>query len=272
MFKIFDTHTHTYPEAIAERACSSLAKFYDFPVDNTGTYSHLESMARENGVAGFLLFSVATNAHQVQSVNTSIANLMMKSRDNGFKTVGFAGMYQDYPDFEGEIDRAISLGLTGVKIHPDIQGVDIDDKKLLPLYEIMEAKGMKLYLHMGDDRPQYRFSTADKLVNVMNNFPRLSVVAAHLGGYKAYDYAVPMLAGRDNLMYDTSSSLWVISAEKAEKIIRTLGVENVMFGTDYPVKNITDEIPLFMKINLTDAEREDILWNNAARYFELDKI
>ena len=216
MFRIFDTHTHTYPEAIAEKACASLSKFYDFPINNEGTYNDLESQAKECGIIGFLLFSVATNAHQVERVNSSIAALVDESRSHGFTTIGFAGMHQDYPDFEKEVDRSISLGLKGVKLHPDIQGIDIDDKKLLPLYEILQAKGLKLYLHMGDDRPQYRFSTADKLARVNEMFPDLQVIAAHLGGYRAYDEALEYLAGRDNIMYDTSSSLWVVTPEMAE--------------------------------------------------------
>ena len=206
MFKVFDIHTHTYPEAISEKACINLGKFYNFTVYGKGTYAHLESQAEANNVGGYLLFSVATNAHQVPKVNTSIADLVKLSRSHGFRTYGFAGMYQDYPDFEGEIDRCIGLGLCGVKIHPDIQEVDINDPRLFPLYEIMQAKGMRLYLHMGDDRPQYRFSEAGKLVDVLERFPSLVVVAAHLGGYKAWDNAVDLLSGRENVQRKSLAS------------------------------------------------------------------
>ncbi len=270
MYKVFDIHTHTYPEAIAERACISLGKFYDFPVPGEGTYAHLESQAKDNNVGGYLLFSVATNAHQVEKVNSSIAALAELSRSHGFKTVGFAGMHQDFENFEGEINRAWDLGLRGVKIHPDIQGVNIDDPKLLPLYEILQAKDMPLYLHMGDNRPQYQFSSADKLSNVLRMFPRLQVVAAHLGGYMAWETAVPLLAGRENVWYDTSSAVWAMTSEYAEQIIRKLGTENVMFGTDYPVMNTKEELDRFFKIRLTDRERENILWNNAIRFLHLE--
>jgi len=266
MFKVFDVHTHTYPEAISEKACINLGKFYNFTVYGKGTYTHLESQAEENGVGGYLLFSVATNAHQVPKVNTSIADLVKLSRSHGFRTYGFAGMHQDYPDFEGEMERCIGLGLCGVKIHPDIQEVDINDPRLFPLYEILQAKGLRLYLHMGDDRPQYRFSEAGKLVDVLERFPSLVVVAAHLGGYKAWDDAVDLLAGRDNVWYDTSSALWAMTPERAKEIIGKLGHEQVMFGTDYPVMNTPEELERFFKIDLTDKQREDILWNNAMRF------
>ncbi len=271
MYKVFDIHTHTYPEAISEKACVNLGKFYDFEVMGKGTYAHLECQAEENNVGGYLLFSVATNAHQVEKVNTSIASLAELSRSHGFKTVGYAGMHQDFADFEGEIKRCLSIGLKGVKIHPDIQGVDINDARLLPLYEIMQGFDMPLYLHMGDNRPQYRFSEARKLVEVLESFPRLRVVAAHLGGYKAWDDALEYLAGRENVMYDTSSALWAMTPEFADMMISHLGAENVMFGTDYPVKNTAEELERFFKLSLSEREREDILWNNAIRFLEIDE-
>lgn len=269
MLKIFDAHTHTYPDAIAAKACESLGKFYEFNVEGAGTYNDLESRSKDINIGGFLLFSVATNAHQVEKVNSTIAALVETSRSHGLKTVGFAGIHQDFPDFEGEIERSYALGLRGVKIHPDIQGVDINDKRLYPLYEILEAKHMPLYLHMGDNRAQYRFSSADKLVAILKDFPALSVIAAHLGGYKAWDESLPLLAGKNNVMYDTSSALWILTKEKARNIIYKLGVENVMYGTDYPVVDPASEFKRFMALDLTDRERENILWNNAARLLNL---
>lgn len=269
MYKVFDIHTHTYPETIAEKAVVNLGKFYDFVCQGKGTYADLEGQAERNNVRGYLLFSVATNARQVEKVNTSIAALAELSRSHGFLTVGFAGMHQDYADMEGEVNRAVSLGMKGVKIHPDIQEVDIDDPRLLRLYEILAGR-LPLYLHMGDDRPQYRFSEARKLARVMEAFPKLEVVAAHLGGYKAWEDATEILAGRENLWYDTSSALWAMTPEYAERLIGVLGSENIMFGTDYPVKNTEEELERFLRLRLTERQREDVLWNNAIRFLHLE--
>lgn len=271
MYKVFDIHTHTYPEKIASKACENLGKFYNFPVLGQGTYSHLESQAEENNVRGFLLFSVATNAHQVSKVNDSIAELAALSRSHGFKTVGFAGMHQDFENFEYEINRVEAMGLRGVKIHPDIQEVNVDDKRLLPLYEILSEKRLPLYLHVGDNRPEYQFSSADKVLNVHRMFPDLQIVAAHLGGYKAWDMALDLLAGQENIMYDTSSALWAMSPDSAVNIISKLGAENVMFGTDYPVVNTKEELNRFMLLNLSENDREKILWDNAIRFLQLEE-
>jgi len=58
MYKVFDIHTHTYPEAISEKAVANLGRFYNFEVQGKGTYAHLESQAAENNVGGYLLFSI----------------------------------------------------------------------------------------------------------------------------------------------------------------------------------------------------------------------
>ncbi len=266
MYKIIDIHTHTYPPAISERACEALGRFYDFPIQGKGTYDDLEQEAKETGVCGFLLFSVATNAHQVPKVNTSIAELAALSRSHGFETVGFAGMYQDYPDFEGELDRCQAMGLAGVKIHPDIQRVDIDDPKMLRLCAILQERKLPLFLHMGDNRPEYRFSEPKKLTHVLDRFPDLRVVAAHFGGYQAWDEAEQYLWGRENVWYDCSSALWAMDAEEAERCIRGCGVDRVMFGTDYPVYSLANYLDLFMKIRLTEEERRAILYDNAKAF------
>ena len=265
MRKIIDIHTHTYPEALSEKAVKNLGEFYNFHVAGRGTYDDLEATSKPYGVVGFLLFSVATNAHQVEKVNNGIAELVKKSRERGFETFGYAGMHQDFPDFEGELDRIEKLGLQGVKIHPDIQGVDIDDPRLLKLYEIMEGR-LPLYLHMGDDRPQYRFSEPNKLAKIKKIFPKLTVVAAHLGGYRAWDEAERTLCDIDGVYFDTSSALWAMTPERANELIRAYGTERVMFGTDYPVMEAKEEIERLLAVGLTDRELDDVFYNNAKRF------
>ena len=135
MYKIFDIHTHIYPDAISERAVTALGNFYDFVPQGKGCYSDMTAHDKNYNISGFLVFSVATNAHQVRRVNEFLSATCNKAISEGFKTVAFGGLHQDCEDMKAEIDYALSLGLKGIKIHPDIQGIDVDDKRLYPLYE-----------------------------------------------------------------------------------------------------------------------------------------
>lgn len=265
-YKIIDTHTHTYPETIAAKATENLGHFYNFTVHSAGTHSDLENQAKECGYAGFFLFCVATNAHQVCKVNDSVAALCELSRAHGFIAEGFAGIHQDYDDFEAEVERCRKMGLHGVKLHPDIQGIDVNSPRLMPLYEILDKKSMKLYLHAGDPRPEYPFSQPRKIAEVAKAFPSLKITAAHFGGYGVWSEAEEYLYGLDNVWYDCSSALWAMSPEEAGRLTRKCGYDKMMFGTDYPILPLSEYLDLFMKIDLTESQRERIFFDNAMEF------
>lgn len=265
--KFIDIHTHIYPEKISAAAVSALGAFYDFPVEGNGTAAELREKSEKNGVVGCLLLAVATNARQLRRVNDTVAAEAAHARSLGRETYAFGGYHQDCENPEEEIAHALEIGLRGFKIHPDIQGVNIDDERLFPLYAACEGR-VPVYFHMGDCRPQYRFSEARRLLRVLDRFPGLQVGAAHLGGYTAWEDA-PLLAGHPNVWFDTSSSLWAMSAERAMELIGMLGADRCMFGTDYPVMTADSELPRFLSLPLTDGQRTAIAYENAKRFLGL---
>ncbi len=266
--KIFDIHTHVYPERISAAAVKNLGDFYEFHVEGAGTFAELAQTSKDCGVCGFLALAVATNPKQVLRVNDSVAEAVAAARKQGFDAHAFGGFHQDCPDADEVVCHALDVGLEGIKLHPDIQGVDIDDKRLFPLYELCEKKHLPVYFHMGDARPQYRFSEARKLARVIERYPDLKVGAAHLGGYSAWEDAA-LLAGAKNVWFDTSSTLWATSAAHASELIHLLGTNRVMFGTDYPVKTAAQELEYFARLELTDEERADVLYNNSRAFLNL---
>lgn len=266
--KRIDAHTHIYPEAIADKACVNLGKFYNFKVHGKGTESDLFSQLISTGFDGAFILGVATNPHQVKSVNDGIASAVANGRKKGLEIYGFAGMHQDYDNAEAEVERAHEDGLVGFKLHPDIQRVDIDDRRLYRLYEAIEGR-MPLVLHMGDDRAEYRYSEPKKLQKIARDFPRLHISASHLGGYKAWDEA-KCLYGLDNIWYDLSSALWAMTPERAAELIKACGLERVMYGSDYPVYNLADYHTLFKKLSLPEESLGDIYYENAKRFIKVD--
>ena len=61
-----------------------------------------------------------------------------------------------------------------------------------------------------------------------------------------------------------------MTPEKAKSLIVSYGTKRVLFGTDYPMWDIDAEIERFMKIDLTEEERRDILYNNTAKLFDIN--
>ena len=57
-----------------------------------------------------------------------------------------------------------------------------------------------------------------------------------------------------------------LSVEKAKEYILAYGEDRIFFGTDYPMWNASEELMLFDRIDLTDSQREKILWNNITEF------
>ena len=267
MYKIFDIHTHVYPEAIAEKAVTNLNRFYDFVCEGKGTLSDLTESAGLAKVSGCLLLGVATNEKQVGRVNEYLAKTCRESTTDDFRLLALACVHQDTKDMPRLADEIEGMGLRGFKIHPDIQGVNIDDERLYPLYECVEDR-MPICFHMGDDREEYQFSSVERLLRVKKRFPKLEVLAAHFGGYRTWEKS-HLLAEFDNIWFDASSALWAMTPDRATELVHELGSERVLFGTDYPVAYATSELERFFALDLTENERRAILYENAARFLGL---
>lgn len=256
---IIDAHAHIYPAKIAAKAVAGVGSFYSgLEMHLDGTVDTLIKIGGDAGIDRFIVQSVATSPAQVESINNFISGSVNEHPD---KLIGFAAMHPDYQDIEKEIDRAISLGLKGVKIHPDFQQFNIDDKNAMKIYEVIEGR-LPILIHMGDHRTDY--SKPHRLLNVLDAFPKLEVIGAHFGGWSEWDDAAKTLGGR-HLWVDTSSSLYSMTPEHARELIDIYGAENVLFGTDYPMWTAKDELEMFDKIPLNDEEREMILYKNAER-------
>lgn len=255
---IIDAHAHIFPDKVAERAVTGIGHFYDLDMAFDGKLSTLLDIGDKAGVDKFIVQSVATTPKQVVAINDFIANSVEQNPD---RLIGFATIHPDYEDVPGEIERALGMGLKGVKIHPDFQHFEIDCEKAYKIYECIEGK-VPLLVHTGDFR--YEWSKPERMARVIDDFPKLDVIAAHFGGWSVWEHATEVLS-KKRIWVDTSSSLYALSPEKAYELIKAYGVEKVLFGTDYPMWSAVDELELFNKIPLTDSEREQILHINVEK-------
>ena len=132
--KIFDMHVHVFPDAVAHKAVDNLADYYHVKMASGGTLADFEQSVRETpDIKKCLIHSTATTAHQVESVNNFVASLINDD------ILGFGSMHPDYGDIAGEMDRMISLGLRGIKLHTDFQRFNADSDEACKIYECAEA-------------------------------------------------------------------------------------------------------------------------------------
>ncbi len=283
-YYILDAHCHVYPDRVARKAVEMTGDFYEAPAAGTGVVQNLLALGGAAGFDRYVIQSVASTPHHVSSINRFIAAEVEADRVASGGQGRLTGLGALHPDTENKravIEEICSLGLHGVKLHPDMQGFAIDDPRAYAIYELCVEYRLPVLLHMGD--PRYDFSSPDRLGHVLDDLPDLVVVGAHMGGWDNWDHACERLAGYKNLYVDTSSSIAAagkhhglvpeivyLDHDHAVRLIRAWGVEKVLFGTDYPMWSPMADAEAFFDLDLTDAERRAILWDNACRVFRIE--
>jgi aminocarboxymuconate-semialdehyde decarboxylase len=221
------------------------------------------------------------------------------------RLVAFMMLPMLYPDRAiDELNRASKLpGMRGVYIGTHIDDThDLDDPLFEPIFARIEALDLPVFLHplqtFGLARVQSYYLTnllgnpfdtaiaASKLIfgGVLDRHPKLQVNLPHGGG------ALPILIGRldrgylvrpeikkmnvprppsDYLQRFTYDTI-VHSKPIMEFVIREVGAERVMIGSDYCYDMGYDQPLQFLgQIDLTSAQREMIVGGNAARVLKL---
>ena len=260
-YEVIDAHCHIYPAKIAARAALSVGEFYGESAACPGT---VEGLLREGSAAGidrFVVQSVATTPHQVESINRFIAAEVAAGQG---RLIGFGTLHPDSADQAGDVARLRELGLRGVKLHPDIQGFKIDDYRCLKIYELCEGK-LPILMHTGDYR--YDFSNPNRLIPILQIYQGLTVIGAHLGGWSIWQEASRRLSGFQNLYVDCSSSFPYLKPEEAREIILRYGTDRVLFGTDYPMWPPEQELDYFFSLGFNEEENRKMLSGNVRRLF-----
>ena len=265
-YQVIDAHCHIYPEKIVDRAVAGTDAFYGTRAACRGVAQELLEIGDRIGIDRFVVQSVATTPHQVERINSFIAESVATAPD---RFTGLGSAHPDSPDQNAVVRQLLSLGLHGIKIHPDIQGFAIDDERMMPLYARCEEEGLPILMHTGDHR--YDFSNPNRLLPVLKRFPSLVVIGAHFGGWSVWDDASRALCDYPNLYVDCSSTFPFAGNDLAlgERLIARYGAERVLFGSDFPMWSPEAELNTFMKLTLTDAERKMILADNAKKVYKI---
>lgn len=260
--KIIDIHTHIYPDDIAQKATASVQQFYGIGSGTMdGTVKMLLEEGGNAGISQFVVLPVAIRPDRVSHIN----DFTLRQAAENPCFIPFGTVHAAMDGLMDEVERLLSLGVKGIKMHPDSQRFHIDDERLFPMYEAIRGR-VPVLLHMGDHR--YDYSHPIKLRRILDMFPGLDAIAAHFGGYSMYDTALELLKDTDCVM-DISSSLMFMENGKAEYYVNQYGAERLAFGTDYPMWEPVKETNRFLQLKLTDVQFEQIAHKTAERILKL---
>lgn len=261
--KYFDAHVHFFQDKLADKALPKLRKISNCETHSNGTRQDTVEKLAAWGCCGGMALHIATNAHQQTSVN----NFAQEAQHGGLYCFGSVHPLAD--NALEELQRVKELGLSGIKLHPDYQDFMAADPAILPIYEKAEQLGLPIAFHTGRDplSPSLVHCPPDQLARVAELFPKLTIIAAHMGGMEMPQEAAKHLVGKPNVYFDTAFASHFLTAAQFGELIQLHGANRVLFATDCPWSTVPAERELLMAAGLSLTELERIAYRNAEELF-----
>ena len=167
------------------------------------------------------------------------------------------------------------------------EGIAPDDERLVPYWALAEELDLPVALHVGVgppgamyiDSPNYRLDLTSALTldSVLRRHPSLRLYLMH-AGYPMLDDLLTLMHGHPQVYVDVGAIAFGVPRAHFHRYLEALveaGFGNrVMFGSDqmywpalieFALRSIEDA-----KF-LSDSQKRDILYNNAARFLRLDE-
>lgn len=243
----------------------------------------------------------ASLGQQVARLQNERLAEVVASHPDRFAALGTVPL-QDTSTAVAELDHLMSeLGMKGVQISSNIDGVDLDDPRFVPFWTRAQEIGAVVLIHPSGFTEGRRLDDWF-LTNLIGNpldstialtrlifsgrlaqFPDLRWVVVHGGGYTPF-YTARLDHGwhvrpeaRVNIDQPPSHYLervyfdtMVFSPRELTHLLEFAGARHVLLGTDYPFDmGEADPLALTGRVDLTDDERALVRGGNAARVFGL---
>jgi predicted TIM-barrel fold metal-dependent hydrolase len=167
-------------------------------------------------------------------------------------------------------------GARGVKLHPVAQRFEPGDPRMGPVWDACEELGLVVLSHTGSAPGGEPYAEPRAFAEVLQAHPRLPVVLAHLGG-GSWRQTVGVAMAFPQVMFDLCEIVEWTGAPNAPseqdlaRMIREIGPERVMLGTDFPWYDLGRTVELVMSLPLlSTGEKEQILGANAVGRLALE--
>lgn len=261
--KIIDTHVHVFPQKVAIRAADNIVDYYSLSRQGDGTVEGLLAGSSNHPEMKFVISSATLNPAKPTVGDDYMLEVAASDPARYIPLCSFHPA-MGVEASVAELERCFGLGAKGVKIHSDFQKFFVDDEIPMEVYRYVASKGKPIIFHVGD--PNTDFSTPKRVRRILETIPDLTIIAAHMCGYRVWDQAKKYLIGTP-VYTDTSEALLGMSPAELTDLIRLHGVEKVMFGSDYPLWNPNFAFDQINALHLTDEEKEMIFHITAEKVF-----
>ena len=231
------------------------------------------------GVGRIVLFAwdAETASHRPPVSNEYVAGIVDKFPD---RIIGFASVDPNKKSALKDLDYAIrDLKLSGLKLHPQAQAFQPNDKAYYPIYSKCVELDIPITFHTGSTYwgaglpggGGLKLKLSDPMLvdDVAADFPELSIIMAH-PGWPWQDEQLAIAMHKENAYVDLSG--W--SPKYFQPLLVTymskLIPHKFLFGTDYPMLTPKRWLQDFDTLPLTPEIRSMVLGANARKLLKIN--
>ena len=278
---IIDFHTHIFPGSISDNRASyfpaepAFKHLYESPKSKLVDARALIKAMDQNQVSKSVVFGFPwKNADTFKQHNDYIMGSVAKYSD---RLIGLGCFDPTHPDAAAEAERCIQGGLSGIGelafYRSGISAAALD--ALTPIMEICRTSNLPVLLHtnepVGHLYPGKTPNTLAQIYRLISRFAQNKIVLAHWGGGLFFFNLLKKEVKEKlkNVYFDTAASPYLYAPEIYAVARDIIGLEKILFGSDYPLLPPARYFSEMEAAGLPDHQIKDICGSNAARLLGL---
>ncbi|MFI6798205.1 amidohydrolase family protein [Streptosporangium canum] len=245
---------------------------------NTGRLTDLLQAMDAEGIDQAVMHAESEGGESAEALNEALCRVLAE-HPSRFTGIGCVDISESRPTRIARQTASIAdLGLLGITLQPAFFGLDIDDRRLYPMYSRAEELGLIVAVHTGVTYSRMhplRHERPELLDQVACDFPHLKLIACHAGWPWVTEYCA--VARRHPTVYLEFGALAPKYVAKAGTgwdalfgMMRNVLRDQVLYGSDWPMMSPTRAIAEWRAAGLPDAALRALFHDNASRLFGLE--
>jgi uncharacterized protein len=167
-----------------------------------------------------------------------------------------------HKNYEAEFDRCVSRGFEGLKLHPVSQEFELDDERVVGLFEMVAEANLPVLVHTGMGMQRI----VEPLLSTVERLPNLRLILGHSAMIELLA-ATRAFEGHPNVLFETS----VVKAKDLFVLFRSMDPARICYGSDIPYGDLHSTLHTTLAAaaaaGLSEGEISGVLSGNIRRWF-----
>ncbi len=270
---VIDAHVHIFPRDIF----SAVRKWFDenaWHIRYRMTSSRIFDFLLSHGIKHIIALQYAHKPGIAGQLNKYMSE---KCKEYDSRVTGMATVFPGEENDGKILQEAFDSGLGGLKLHAHVQCFDMNSEHMNRLYECCRINKKPVVMHVGREPKStayrcdpYKLCNAEKVENILKDFPDLKICVPHLGFDETEAYR-KMIEKYDNLWLDTTMVITDYFQFEGKIDLGSYRSDRIMYGSDFPnIPYAWDrELKVLNEADISRDGMEKISGKNAADFFSI---